>query len=521
MKQFKITFRPSGQTILADSGTSILDAAASAGIRITSSCGGKGICKKCVVEIGDNDDVLACQYKISSNLIVEIPPASLQKQTRILEEGLDTISKVELDIYKKYLKISVNERVFGLASDIGTTTVVLKLANMKSGECIATESALNPQSSLGDDVISRINFAGTKNGLSRLHNLIIDCFNELTGRLCKKTGIDRKEIFEVCIVGNTTMNHLFLKMPVKGLGVSPYKAYNTDAQQLYPAEAGLQINPKGNIYSAANIQSFLGSDTTAAALACGIGQTDKKTLLVDIGTNGEVVLGNKTKLLAASCAAGPAFEGARISRGSRAQGGAIEAVELKEDDLEVKIIGGLPADSICGSGLIDAAAVLAELGIIDPSGRIVKPVKLSAKISQRIVEEDGQPAFLLAKGHRDILLTQNDIRQLQLAKAAIRAGIRILQNKIGIDDNDIEQVFLAGAFGNYIRKENAVRIGLLPKLPIERIHFIGNAASSGAIMMLLSSKQRDYASKLAKRMEHIETAKERDFEQIFTSQMAF
>ena len=480
-------------------------------LNITSSCGGKGTCKKCIVEIGDNNDVLACQYKINSNLVVEIPPHSMEQQTRILEEGLETIDKVESDIFKKYLQLSEHERIFGLAADIGTTTVVVKLLDMKKGDRIATESALNPQSRYGDDVISRINFAGTKNGLNQLHNLIIGCFNELTGRLCEKTGIDRKEIFEVCIVGNTTMNHLFLKMPVKGLGVSPYKAFNTNAQQLYPAEAGIQINPKGNIYSAANIQSFLGSDTTAAALACGIGETDKKSLLVDIGTNGEVVIGSKTRLLAASCAAGPAFEGARISRGSRGQDGAIESVELKEQDLSVKVTGGSPANSICGSGLIDAAAVLAELGIIDPTGRIVKPESLPEKISQRIVEEDDQPAVLLfrhtnggqAKGRRDILLTQKDIRQLQLAKAAIRAGIRILQNKMGIEDNEIEQVFLAGAFGNYIRKENALRIGLLPKLPLERIHFIGNAASSGACLMLLSSGQRAYASDLAKRIEHV------------------
>jgi uncharacterized 2Fe-2S/4Fe-4S cluster protein (DUF4445 family) len=521
MKQFKITFRPSGKIVTVDDGVNLLDAAARAGIHIVSACGGKGTCKKCIVEIADNEDVLACQYKINSNLVVEIPPHSIEEQTRILEDGLEKTGSVEPDIYKKYLHIAVGERIFGLAADIGTTTVVVKLLDMKSGDRIATESAMNPQSKFGDDVISRIHFAGLRDGLTELHNSIIGCFNELIGKLCKKTGIDRKEIFEVCIVGNTTMNHLFLKMPVKGLGISPYKAYNVNAQQLYPAEAGIQINPKGNIYAAANIQSFLGSDTTAAALACGIGQTDKKTLLVDIGTNGEVVLGNKTKLLAASCAAGPAFEGARISRGSRAQNGAIEAVELKEDDLSVKIIGDTTAKSICGSGLIDAAAVLAELCIIDSSGRIVHPKNISAKISKRIVEENGQPAVLLAKGKKDILLTQKDIRQLQLAKAAIRAGIMILQNKMGIKDNQIEQVFLAGAFGNYIRKENALRIGLLPKLPLERIHFIGNAACSGAEMMLLSNKQRTYASELAKRIEHIETAKEKDFEQIFTSQMGF
>jgi uncharacterized 2Fe-2S/4Fe-4S cluster protein (DUF4445 family) len=383
-------------------------------------------------------------------------------------------------------------------------------------------------------VISRINYAGTRRGLGELHNLIIGCLNELTGALCRKGGVDRRQIYEASVVGNTTMNHLFLKMPVKGLGQAPYKAYNLEAQQLYPSEIGLQINPHGNIYAVANIGSFVGSDTTAVALSCGIGQTDKKTLAVDIGTNGEVVLGSKDRLLATSCAAGPAFEGTRLSCGSRAVEGAIEAVVWNGEDLAVKVIGSPSrlavapsqraanvARSICGSGLIDALAEFIKLGIIDSTGRIVRPNKLPKKILRRIIEEYGQPAVLLTEGEGIVVLTQNDIRQLQLAKAAIRAGIRILQRKLGLNDGDIEQVFLAGAFGNYIRKESAVRIGLLPDLPLERIHFIGNAACSGAEMTLLSSKERAFSSELAHRIECVETAKEADFEEVFAKEMHF
>jgi uncharacterized 2Fe-2S/4Fe-4S cluster protein (DUF4445 family) len=549
MKRFKITFRPAGKfaiqtkdkTVIVDEGKSILEAAREGNIAINSICGGYGICGKCVVKVGDNErETLACQYKIKSDLVVRIPAFLHEQSLRILEEGtnvggsagstaittgqLTTGRKIVPDIYRKYLDIAERGRIFGLAADIGTTTVVVKLLNMKSGECVATESALNPQSRFGDDVISRISYAGTRAGLTELSAIITTCLNELTGRLCKKSKVDRKEIYEASIVGNSTMNHLFLKMPVKGLGRAPYKAYNVEAQQLYPSEIGLQINHHGNIYTVANIASFLGSDTTAAALAAGIERTEKKTLLVDIGTNGEVVLGDSNTLLATSCAAGPAFEGARISRGSRAIEGAIEAVEWNGEDLTVKVIGSPSANearSICGSGLIDAVAVLVEHGIIDSTGKIVRPKKIQSNLLNRITEEDGQAAVLIARGEREILLTQKDIRQVQLAKAAIRAGIRILQRKLGYNDEDIEQVFLAGAFGNFIRKESALRIGLLPILPTERIHFIGNAACSGAEMILLSSKQRELSSELAKKIEHVETAREADFEEVFAKEMGF
>ncbi len=546
MKHFKITFRPAGKTAFVPEGMSILEAAAGAGIVFNTVCGGKGICGKCAVfvlrpdeiettkngKIGDAEDkVLACQYNVKGDIVVNTEAAeedgSRLTGLKILEEWIDIINirgKIKPDIYKKYAHAGSSEKIFGLAADIGTTTVVVKLIDMKSGDCATTQSAVNPQTRFGDDVISRISYAGTRKGLGELHRLIIDCLNELTGALCRKSGIDRKEIYEASVVGNTAMNHLFLKMPVKGLGQAPYKAYNLEAQQLYPSEIGLQINPHGNIYAVAGIGSFVGSDTTAAALATGIGEADKKTLLVDIGTNSEVVLGDKDRLLAASCAAGPAFEGARISRGSRAVEGAIETVEWDDQNLTVKVIGSQAANdarSICGSGLIDALAVFVELGIIDSTGRIARKEGLKENLSRLITEEDGQAAVLIARGEKEILLTQKDIRQLQLAKAAVRAGIRILQRKLGLNDEDIEQIFLAGAFGNFIRKESALRIGLLPNLPLERIHFTGNAACSGAEMTLLSSRERLLSSGLARRIECVETAKEADFEDVFAKEMHF
>jgi uncharacterized 2Fe-2S/4Fe-4S cluster protein (DUF4445 family) len=257
------------------------------------------------------------------------------------------------------------------------------------------------------------------------------------------------------------------------------------------------------------------------------------TLAVDIGTNGEIVLGTADKLYAASCAAGPAFEGARISCGSRAMEGAIQAVVINEADLDLDVIGNCPPCSICGSGLIDAVAVLLDLGIIDRTGRFANPGKLPPAIRSRIVKYNNQPAFVLAErratpapsgvegSDERLLLTQQDIRQLQLAKAAIRAGIKLLQKKIGLEDDDIKQVLLAGAFGNYIRRESALRIGLLPNLPLERIHFIGNAAASGAQMLLLSRKCRTQAKKLARKIQYVEIAHQPDFQEAFAESMTF
>jgi uncharacterized 2Fe-2S/4Fe-4S cluster protein (DUF4445 family) len=288
----------------------------------------------------------------------------------------------------------------------------------------------------------------------------------------------------------------------------------------------ITMNPVGNIHTVENIAGFVGSDTTAVALAVDIDSAEEMTLVVDIGTNGEIVLGTKDKLYAASCAAGPALEGARIACGSRAAEGAIEAVIINEDDIDLDVIGNCQARSICGSGLIDAVAVMLDIGIIDSTGRFVEPSKNGGKVSpailSRIIEQDGEPAFILFEDDdHKVFLKQKDIRETQLAKAAIRAGIKLLQRKIGIKDKDIKHVLLAGAFGNYIRRESALRIGLLPDVPLERIVFIGNAASTGARMALVSQHYRDKSRELAKKIEYIEIAHELGFQDAFADSIIF
>jgi uncharacterized 2Fe-2S/4Fe-4S cluster protein (DUF4445 family) len=516
MKHFNVIFKPDGRQITIHAGATLLEAAGQAGIILNSVCGGKGTCKKCVVYLEpDGKQILACQYRIQSDLIVTIPPSSRYFEQKILEHGIDAHLNIQPTVHEKYLD---KDGIFGLAVDIGTTTVVAKLINMTDGKCLATKAALNPQSHHGNDVISRIAYARTDVKLAELHRLIIDCINDLVAQLCKQASINAEHIYEMCVVGNTTMNHLFLKLPVEQLGQAPYKAFSLDAHDVPAKKLHLKINSDGEVHTVENIAGFVGSDTTAVALATNIDSAEETTLAVDIGTNGEIVLGTKDKLYAASCAAGPAFEGARITCGSRAVEGAIEAVVVDNDDIALDVIGSSEPRSICGSGLIDAVAVMLDLGIIDASGRFTNPDKPSSAINSRIREEAGQPAFFLTD---DVFLTQRDVREVQLAKAAIRAGIKILQRKLGIADNDIQHVLLAGAFGNYIRPQSAMRIGLLPDVQIERIRFVGNAACSGAQMILLNSALRAEAKQLARKIEYIEIAHEPDFQVIFAESMFF
>jgi len=527
MKHFSITFKPDGKQILIHSGATLIEAAGQAGIILNTVCGGKGTCGKCLVYLEPGTrEVLACQYKIKSDLTVTIPAGSRFFEQRILTESIDSRSQIQPDVYKKYLRGESAGTIFGLAVDLGTTTVVTRLIDMSGGQCLATQAALNPQTCFGDDVVSRIAYAQTAKESAELQRAIIDCINDLTAKLCKKAAIGSNDIFEMCIAGNTTMNHIFLGLPISQLGQAPYKAYSLDAHEVPPGELGLRINPAGNIYTVENIAGFVGADTTAVALAVDIDSAEEMTLIVDIGTNGEIVLGTKDKLYAASCAAGPALEGARITCGSRAFDGAIEAVVINEDDIDLDVIGNIPPRSICGSGMIDAVAVMLDLGVINATGRFAEPKTLEHKlppaIFARFFEQDGQPAFRLdGAANNPVFLSQKDIREMQLAKGAIRAGIKLLQQKIGLEDSGVKRILLAGAFGNYISRRSALRIGLLPAVEAERIRFVGNAAAAGAQMILLSRQCRDEARELARKIEYVEIAHEPDFQMVFAESMSF
>jgi uncharacterized 2Fe-2S/4Fe-4S cluster protein (DUF4445 family) len=524
MRHFTITFQPDGKRISIHAGSTLLEAAYKAGIILNSACGGRGICRKCAVLIQPGGkQVLACQYNIDSDLTVTIPDVSRLFEQKILEHGID--GEIEPTFIKP---AGAAEKVFGLAVDIGTTTVVAKLINLTDGKLIAAEADFNPQSVHGDDVVSRITFTQTSQQLTELQRLIVECINNLISKLCKETEIDPDCICEMAVVGNTTMTHILLHLPLAQLGQAPYKAYALDAHDIPAKDLNIKINPRANIHVVENIAGFVGSDIVAASLAVDINLAEQLTLLVDIGTNGELVCGDKNKLYAASCAAGPALEGARISRGSRAVNGAIEAVYIDDGDIDVDVIGDGPPLSICGSGIIDAVAVMLDSGVLDSTGRIIKPAsaktKLLPALARRIIIENDQPAFVLTfndDGSPAVILNQQDIREVQLAKAAIAAGIRLLLKKLNIKEDDLDQILLAGAFGNYIKRSSAIRIGLLPRVPEEKIHFVGNAASSGARMILLNRTARELAGHLARKIQYVEIAHEPEFMNIYTNSMIF
>lgn len=417
-------------------------------------------------------------------------------------------------------------QLYGVAVDIGTTTLVATLVDLNTGQPAAVASCRNPQAPYGADVISRINYASDLQGADRLQQVIVEAINGLIGQVCQQAHIDRQSVYEVVTAGNTTMQHLLLHFPVRQLGQAPYHAWSVKAEDLPARSVGLAIHPRGMLHTIENIAGFVGSDTVAAAVAAGMEKIIAPTLLVDIGTNGEIVLGVGDKLWSASCAAGPALEGATISCGSPAQEGAIQRVLVENDRLEIDVIGGSAPVSICGSGLIDAVAVLLDLGVIDISGRfqdlqsIYPP--LPGALAKRLVSQP-EPAFVFsANGAANMVaLTQRDIRQFQLAKAAIRAGIQLLCKQAQLAEHDLQQILLAGAFGNYIRRESALRVGLLPDVPLERVRFIGNAASAGAMMILTSRAARCLAAHLSQRIEYIEIAHQLEFHQVFSECLMF
>jgi uncharacterized 2Fe-2S/4Fe-4S cluster protein (DUF4445 family) len=530
MKHFSVTFKPDNRCVFIHAGATLHEAAAQTGIILNSQCGRKGICKKCKVLVEPHQtEVLACQHIVESDLVVTIPDSARFYEQKILTEGVAAQAPHAPDIYTHYRTDHPHSPILGLAVDIGTTTVVAKLIDMADAKTLATETAFNPQMRFGDDVISRITYAQTDDKLDQLHQLIIESINTLIDKLCQKTSADQNSIFEMCVVGNTTMNHIFLRLPVTQLGQAPYKAFSLDARDLSVEQMPLKMNPAANIHTVENIAGFVGADTTAMALAVDIGSATELTMAIDIGTNGEIVIGTADKLYAASCAAGPAFEGGRINCGSRAVQGAIEAVVYANGDIDIDVIGTAPPRSLCGSGLLDAVAVMLDLGIINPTGKLVERDKchtnLPPAILSRITERNGQPAFILARApspeQADVVLTQHDIRQLQLAKAAIRTGAKILQQKLNVSDADIKRILLAGAFGNYLRPQSALRIGLLPDVPTDRIHFVGNAALAGAQTILLTRSCRDRARQLARKIQYLEIAHEKTFPDAFAEALFF
>jgi uncharacterized 2Fe-2S/4Fe-4S cluster protein (DUF4445 family) len=419
-------------------------------------------------------------------------------------------------------------RCFGAAFDVGTTTVVGVLLDLCTGDERAVVSGMNPQIRFGDDVLSRIERSrASADGLGELRQTIVDAVGGMIDELCTSAGVARDDIYEVTFAGNTTMEHLLCGLDVTQLGHVPFVPAHARGLLVPAAQMGLAIHPRGRAYVFPVVGGFVGGDTVAGMLATRLTERDGTVLMVDIGTNGEIVLATHGKLWAASTAAGPAFEGARISCGMRATAGAIEKVVLNED-VRFSVIGGGDPAGLCGSAMIDLAAALLESGIVASAGRLLPqadlPAGLPAAIRERVVPgDDGQGEFLLAAdGDRRVALTQRDVRELQLATGAIRAGIDILLARAGLATADLDLVLIAGGFGSFIRRSCAQRIGLLPAgVDHQRIHYVGNASLNGGKWALLSTRARRRAEQLARLAKHVELSQDPGFQDRFAEAMVF
>lgn len=417
---------------------------------------------------------------------------------------------------------------YGMAFDIGTTSIVGTLHDLASGEQLAAVGGLNPQAQFGGDLMSRIAYVQFNE--QKLHTLrakVLNAINAFVRQACAEAGVRTEHIYKIVVVGNTCMHHIFLGVDVTTLGLAPYAAVVRDPL-VYPAkDLPLKAAPNAQVCLLPIVAGFVGADTIACVLATRIYESDEIRALVDIGTNGEVVMGSKERLVACSTPAGPAFEGAQIRHGMRGALGAIEKLSIAED-VECGVIGGVPGIGICGSGLIDACAAMIEARVLNPSGLLRRKdlEMLPARVRMRLrTDLDGQEFVLLWKADggrdQDISLTQADIRQLQLAKSAIYSGIVTLQRVMRVPDGKLAELMLCGAFGNYINIANAVRIRLVPGLPLDRITYMGNAAAIGAQMALLSETERMRAFELAGRIEHVALAAQFEFQETFVEGMNF
>lgn len=454
--------------------------------------------------IPDNDNLLNA-LGIPHGRIDFALQQSLSRQLRALDWNVSAAIRGEEVI----AVAAPGAQWIGLAVDIGTTKIAAYLLDMATGKTLASKGIMNPQISYGEDVIARI-VAASKSpaDAAKLQGLLVEAINGLAADLCAETGLTVENIVEAVVVGNTAIHHLFLGLPVKQLGLAPYIPVTCAVVEIKAREIGLKLAPAAYLHMLPNVAGYVGADHVAMLLATRTSEAQKTTLAIDIGTNTEICLNYQRRLISVSCASGPAFEGAHIKFGMRAAPGAIEHVRLEKDRLEIQTIGAETPIGVCGSGLLDVVAQLRLNNILDRSGRMGDHPR---------VRKEKMAEFILVDrpGQDPITISQKDVRELQLAKGAIRAGIQTLVSTAGLSESDIEQVIIAGAFGTFIDIASAITIGMLPPLPLEHFSQVGNAAGTGARLALISTTQRLNAVEIARRTDYIELASVPNFQHKF------
>jgi uncharacterized 2Fe-2S/4Fe-4S cluster protein (DUF4445 family) len=412
------------------------------------------------------------------------------------------------------------EDCFGVAFDVGTTTLVGTLMNLRTGMAAAVSSTLNGQAPFGADVISRISHA--MNGADSIEELkaaVVATLNGILDDLYREAGVSPERTYEAVVVGNVTMLHLLLGIDPTPISMMPFTPTFMDALSVPASEVGLRIHPAGYIQTLPALGAYVGADIVSGVLATNIAREDKMRVFVDVGTNGEIVIGSSQRTLATAAPAGPAFEGSQIKCGMRATDGAIEGVQLGEG-VELQVIGGDVAPlGLCGSGLVDAVAQLLNVGLLDHSGRMRSAADVpNHPLADRLIEVEGVRAFLLAEG---VYLSQRDVRELQFAKGSIATGIKILMSILGVAASELDEIYLGGSFGSYLNPESAKIIGLVPDVDVDKIIAVGNSAGEGAKIALLSYRERQVAFELPSRIEYVELSGRSDFNDAFVEVLRF
>ncbi len=599
MRKLEVAFRPFDKQTRVPEGTTLFNAAHWIGLPIESTCGGRGTCGKCKVQVLAGDvEVdpadrrwfseaelaegwrLACEAEIYGDAecfvpeLMQVPKAATMGMSRfvLLEPNVHkvhlvmpepTLEDPRADIERlraaldaegygvqadlralRHLPIALRkasfdvtavlcgehlvaiepgdttEVAYGVAVDVGTTTVVATLMDLRDGVAVAVSSNLNGQAPFGADVISRI--ARTwmdERAAAELQRTVVETIDGLLADVYAAAGVTSAHVYEMVVAGNATMLHLLLGVDAHAISVAPFVPAFREPLDLPAAAFGLDIHPEGRIQVLPSIGAYVGADIVAGIQATGLTREPELRLFVDVGTNGEIVLGNAERVLASAAPAGPTFEGGHVKHGMRAADGAIEGVTITGGDVQLQVIGGSAPRGICGSGLIDAVAQLRLAGLVDASGRLARAEDVAGHpLHHRLVEEEGVRGFRLAEG---LTLTQRDIRELQSAKGAIATGISSLMELLGVGTDDLHQILLAGSFGTYIDPQSARIIGLVPPVPVERIAAAGNAAGEGAKMALLSFREREMAFDLLRRVEYVELSGRPGFNEAFIGSVGF
>ncbi len=530
----EITFLPEGVRARVARGTPLAAAADAADVRIGRHCGGAGLCGKCRVMEGADTPLAPLGETEKKSLSAADIAAGMRLSccARIVRDGAVTVvDRAEsegqsiLEDFSGIIKEwAPDADGFGVSVDIGTTTVVCYLFDMTARRELDRISFLNPQAAFGDDVISRIAYASASGAaLSKMRRTLTEELDKSIAVLAERCGVKKSEITEITAAGNTVMEHLFAGVSPESIGRSPYTPNFLLCPPFPAADAGINIAPGGVIKMLPNVAGYVGADIVAGVAALSLEEASGVNLLVDIGTNNEIVAGGRDGLFCCATAAGPAFEGARIEYGMRASAGAVDKIRAENGELKYSTIGGVRPVGICGSGLVAAVTAALREGLIDRAGRFASPEKANGKsLARRLSRnENGMARLLLTDEENPVWLTQKDIREVQLAAGAVKAGTEVMLERAGITKDGISGVYLAGAFGNNMDIESAVAVGLIPDISREKIRGVKNSSGLGASMALASADFYEKTKAVAGKMRYVELSTLPDFQKRFIKALTF